>query len=121
MPAVGETYQARPCRILVQTKTHLVYGNDYNDRCKRMRNIICRHLWKRDFDPDQERSYARADFGYPNRRCFFLVDHGQSDTDDVPIRWYAWTGTFLLDCLFVWLFRSADVVCIARKSIAHCR
>jgi len=34
-------------RILVQTKTHLVPGDDYGDRLQRMRNIICQHQWKR--------------------------------------------------------------------------
>lgn len=101
IPTSEERYATRPCRILVQTKTHLVQGNDYNERCKRMRNIICRHFWERDFDPNQERSYARADFGYPNRRCFFLVDHGQSNVDDVPIRWYKWTGISLSECPFL--------------------
>jgi hypothetical protein len=83
-----------PKRILVQTKTNLVPGGDYLGRCEFMLDFICQHHWNRDYDPDQDRwSVYGAQFGYDNRRCYFLVDHGQSATDDdVPVLWYQWTG-----------------------------
>ncbi|KAI1405167.1 hypothetical protein F4819DRAFT_445073 [Hypoxylon fuscum] len=89
--------QTGPLRILVQTKTHLVPGDEYSERCKNMKNLICQHYWDRDFDYNRDRFYAyRADFAYEGRRCYFLLDHGHSDTDDVPLLWYKWTGnTFI--------------------------
>ncbi len=64
-----------------------------------MKDTICQHQWNRDFDPNHDRwnTPYRADFGYYNRSCYFLLDHGQSDTDDVPIVWYEWTGQSLLE------------------------
>jgi hypothetical protein len=86
-----------PTRILVQTKTHLVPGDDYHQRCLFMLDLICQHHWKRDFHPGQDRwSVYGARFGYDKRRCYFLVDHGQSTTDDdIMLLWYQWTGESL--------------------------
>ncbi|KAJ9132345.1 hypothetical protein NKR23_g11307 [Pleurostoma richardsiae] len=80
-----------PTRILVQTKTHLVPGDKYEERCQRMKNLICQFHWKRDFDPNQDRWHAQAAFGLDDKSCYFLLDHGQSG-GDVPILWYKWTG-----------------------------
>lgn len=87
-----------PKRILVQTKTHLVPGDGYDQRCLFLLDLICQYHWNRDFDPDQDRwSVYGAWFSYDNRRCYFLVDHGQSLNDnDVPVLWYEWTGESLL-------------------------
>ena len=88
-------------RILVQTRTHLVPGNDYHEKCRLMKNLICQYHWNRDFNPAHDRWYiSGATFGYPNRRCYFLVDYGQS-TDDVPVLWYRWNGEVLLEFLFL--------------------
>ena len=86
----------QPIRILVQTKTHLVPGDEYAERVDRMRNLICQHHWNRDFDWNQDRwNVYGADFGFDDRNCYFLVDHGESPTDP-PILWYSWTGESLL-------------------------
>ncbi|KAL7915846.1 hypothetical protein GGI35DRAFT_473172 [Trichoderma velutinum] len=86
----------RPVRILVQTVTNLVPGNDYGQRIDYIRNIICQHHWNRDFDWNTDRwnSYG-DDFGYENRKCAFCIDHGES-TEDPPILWYKWTGESLI-------------------------
>ncbi|ROT43181.1 hypothetical protein SODALDRAFT_319694 [Sodiomyces alkalinus F11] len=83
-----------PTRILIQTKTHLVPGADYHDKCKGLKNGICRAVWQRDFDSTQDRWHSHgAYFGYHNRRCFFLLDHGVSNkVEQVPVLWYRWTG-----------------------------
>jgi hypothetical protein len=89
-----------PKRILVQTKTHLVPGGDYGERCYFILDRICQLHWNRDFvfGEDRWNSYG-ARFGYDNRTCYFLVDHGQSIDDDVPVVWYQWTGKSLLEPL----------------------
>lgn len=86
---------AGPVRILVQTVTHLVPGNDYMERVEYMQNLICQHHWKRDFNRDQERwNVYGHDFAFPNRNCYFLIDHGHSEGDP-PVLWYKWTGESL--------------------------
>ena len=71
-----------PIRILVQTKTSLVPGEGYHERCMFMLNTICQHHWNRDFDLAQDRwNVYGAQFGYDNRDCYFLIDHGQSLSD----------------------------------------
>jgi hypothetical protein len=87
-----------PKRILVQTQTHLVPGDDYGARCFFILNLICQHHWNRDFVFGEDRwNQYGAQFGYDRLTCYFLVDHGQSATnDDVPVLWYQWTGKSLL-------------------------
>lgn len=86
-----------PVRILVQTVTNLVPGNDYGQRVEYIRNLICQHHWNRDFDWNKDRWNVYGDqFGYENRKCYFLVDHGES-TENPPILWYQWTGKSLLE------------------------
>ncbi|KAI1500905.1 hypothetical protein F5X99DRAFT_418950 [Biscogniauxia marginata] len=84
-------------RILVQSKTHLVPGRDYHERCTNMRNMICQHVWGRNFDCEQDRwnTYG-TDFAYEGKTCFFLVDNGHSSSHDVPVFWYIWTGESLI-------------------------
>ncbi|KAK3936693.1 hypothetical protein QBC46DRAFT_394382 [Diplogelasinospora grovesii] len=89
-----------PVRILVQTKTHLVPGEDYLSKRMFMANLICQRHWNRDFDSEShnDRGYLYGGvFGQDNRRCYFLVDHGQhsGNDDDVPVLWYEWTGESL--------------------------
>ena len=90
---------AKPVRILVQTVTNLVPGNHYGERVEFMRNLICQHHWNRDFDWDKDRWNAYGDyFSYDNRNCYFLIDHGHSESsEDPPLLWYKWTGKSLLE------------------------
>ncbi|KAK2765339.1 hypothetical protein FQN54_008185 [Arachnomyces sp. PD_36] len=88
-----------PIRILVQTFTHLVPGNGGEEKETFILDRICQHHWNRDFDP-REFAYSsyNAKFAFNNRRCFFLVDYGDStkyNNDDVPILSYEWTGESL--------------------------
>jgi hypothetical protein len=88
-----------PVRILVSTATHLVPGDGFFARTDFMANLISQHHWNYDFEwkCDRFESY-NADFGYDNRACYFLFDHGQSpvgNDDVVPILWYRWTGQTL--------------------------
>jgi hypothetical protein len=83
-----------PQRILVQKKTHLVPGDDYDQRLFFMLDLICQHQWNRDYVPGRDRWIVYgAQFCYENRRCCFLLDHGQIlDDNNVPVLWYEWTG-----------------------------
>lgn len=86
-----------PVRILVQTLTHLVLGNDSYERTMSILNRVCQYHWNCDFSVPKFRwaSY-NAEFAFNNRRCFFLVDHGESQNDDeVPVICYQWTGETL--------------------------
>ncbi|KAI9740965.1 MAG: hypothetical protein M1818_004571 [Claussenomyces sp. TS43310] len=86
-----------PIRILVQTLTHLIPGRDSFERIFFILNGICQNHWNCDFKGPQFR-YAvyNGRFGLNNQRCFFLVDHGESENDDdVPVLYYEWTGESL--------------------------
>ncbi|KAB5514930.1 hypothetical protein GE09DRAFT_1161624 [Coniochaeta sp. 2T2.1] len=94
-PLLGPSTPSTAERILVQTRTSLVPGDDYAERCRLMRNLICQHQWKRDYNHGWDRWYEyRALFGYENRRCYFVVDGGQAadETEDVPVIRYKWDG-----------------------------
>jgi hypothetical protein len=88
-----------PARILVSTATHLVPGDGYFAKTEFMQNLISQYHWSRDFEWSSDRFEAyNAEFGYDNRTCYFLIDHGQSpdgNDDVVPILWYRWTGESL--------------------------
>jgi hypothetical protein len=90
---------AKPVRILVQTITDLVPGNDYAERVEYMRNLICQQHWNRNFDWDQDRWNVYGDhFAYEKRNCYFLIDHGHSESPEgPPVLWYKWTGKSLLE------------------------
>ena len=92
-----------PTRILLQTKTHLVLGEDYGDKTLRLRDLICQHF--------QGRNHAKGEFcwdshflrfGHDNHTCFFLGDHGmtaghgQTPADNPQVLWYRWTGDAML-------------------------
>lgn len=89
-----------PVRILVQSMTQHVpkdqgTENDvYSDKLISMLNRISRHHWNCAYMPLKNRFYTHGDeFGYNNRLCFFLVDHGTATNDDeVPMLSYEWTG-----------------------------
>ena len=90
---------AAPKRKLVQTKTHLVPGEDSFENLMFMLDRICQEQWSRDYDPaiDRWNTYG-ARFDFDNRRCFFLPDHGYSRNDDeVPVSCYEWTGRAWLE------------------------
>lgn len=84
-------------RILVQTLTHLVPGNDNFERWDFILNRICRYHWNCDFSAPKFRWASYNDrFGLNNRRCFVLVDYGEAENDDdVPVLSYEWTGETL--------------------------
>lgn len=86
-----------PVRILAQTLTHLVPGKDNYERTMFMLNCMCQYHWNCDFDVPEFRWASYNDqFAFDNRRCFFLVDYGESkNDDDVPILSYEWTGESL--------------------------
>lgn len=86
-----------PKRILLRSATHLVPGDEFMEKIMFMLDLICQHHWGRDFDRKHDRwSSFGARFGYPNRRCYFLLDHGQSLADEaVPVLWYEWMGESL--------------------------
>ena len=81
-------------RVLVQTRTHLVPGEDYYEKLGFMLNLITNHMWGRDFIPRRDRFHIYGPpFGYKNRRCYFLVDHGLAcDDNTVPVFWYQFSG-----------------------------
>jgi hypothetical protein len=92
----------RPVRILVQTKTQLVPGDKsdgFDERIKRMVNMICRRVWQRDYDRLRERMwFYRCEFAVDNRPCWFLVDHHGPDPEPIPyppVVWYRWIGSDL--------------------------
>ncbi|KAK2605552.1 hypothetical protein N8I77_008381 [Diaporthe amygdali] len=100
--STSEQVPPGPVRILVQTRTHLVPGDVYGEKIEYMRNMICQHVWNRKYirGPDRWNCYG-ADFDYPDRTCYFLVDHGmtaehgQTPNENPPVLWYRWTGDSL--------------------------
>jgi hypothetical protein len=88
---------------LVQTKTHLVPGDKptiFMRRIDRMVDLICQHVWQRDYDLRRKRKWMYGgEFAIDNRLVCFLVDHHGPDPDlipDPPLVWYTWTGADLL-------------------------
>lgn len=75
-----EENSADKMRILLQSTTHLVPGDDREEKLDFIRNMVCQIYWQRDFDRAQERWYAHGDdFALKNRKCFFLIDHHGHD------------------------------------------
>lgn len=91
------TAESRPKRILLQTKTHLVPGSDFDEKLFFMLDLICHYHWGRNFDCEQDRYYTHGcRFLYPNRTCYFVVDNGvatSDDDEDVEVLWYLYRGT----------------------------
>lgn len=91
-----------PLRILVQTRSGLIRGENSTARRRRVSDIVARAVWDRNSDPTQEtlRSY-RALWSRPRMTCWFLVDHAfpqvGSDVPDesIPILWYLYDGEWL--------------------------
>ncbi|KAK3371858.1 hypothetical protein B0T24DRAFT_511652, partial [Lasiosphaeria ovina] len=86
-----------PVRILVSTAVHLIPGIGFFGRNEYMQNLISQYHWKRDFE-DSDRFLVYNTGFSSNRRCYFLLDHGQSPDDNdeaIPILMYWWTGESL--------------------------
>jgi hypothetical protein len=86
-----------PVRILVQTLTHLFLGTDNMTRTYFILNKTSLHHWNCDFEAPKFRFASQnTQFALKNKRCFFLVDYGQTeDNSSVPILSYEWTGEIL--------------------------
>lgn len=101
-PQAGSTSTGK-LRVLLQTRTHLLPGDDREERLTFMRNTVCQHVLNRDFDRAQERWFPYRDhFGLHDCECFFLIDHHGYDhtttgaeEEEVPVLWYKWTGESL--------------------------
>ena len=83
----------RPIRVLVQTRTHLVPGDKWDPlRREKMQDLICQHVWKRDFDRFRERGWQyKCHWAVDNVECWLLVDHHGPDPTpppDPPVLWY---------------------------------
>ncbi|XP_044715475.1 uncharacterized protein HRG_11054 [Hirsutella rhossiliensis] len=60
-----------------------------SDPCMSILNRTCQHPWNCDFEVPKFRWASYNDqFALNNRRCFFLIDFGQSGNDDVPVLAY---------------------------------
>ncbi|KAF2220222.1 hypothetical protein BDZ85DRAFT_252167 [Elsinoe ampelina] len=84
-----------PTRVLVQTLPRLLPEGKYSfERKDAMLDQICLFYWNRTSKYPRFRLYMhKVEFAYPNRKCFFLVDHGEcADGDHVPVVSYEWTG-----------------------------
>lgn len=97
---VFRRYPRDPVRILVRTATHLVPGEDFVERTGFIKDVICRHVWERDFDHGLDRFHSyHATFAFDNRTCYFLIDHGKCRTgqadEDVTVLRYSWDGKTL--------------------------
>ena len=55
---------SKPIRILVESKTHLIPGNDFHENVFFILDSVCQHHWNRDFDLDDRWNTYDADFGY---------------------------------------------------------
>ncbi len=77
-----------PVRVLVQTQTHLVPGDrsaGFGEREDAMVNLICQHVWQRDFDKFRERDWNyHCHFAVDNVECWFLIDHHGPDPSPPP-------------------------------------
>ena len=90
------TPHGQPIRLLLETETHRVPGQEYGDKLNSLRNTRCRRYFNRDYDHQQDRCYMKGDdFAFARRRCFTLIDNGSRDATDVPVLRYRWTGTEL--------------------------
>jgi hypothetical protein len=90
----GYPISSKPTRILVQTKTHLVPGKDFDDKLMFILDRICQQHWSRDYDLAQDRwSTHGCRYGVRNRTCYFVLDNGECTNDnDIEVLWYLFTG-----------------------------
>jgi hypothetical protein len=117
----ASSMSAPPIRVLVQTLTHLVPGDGNYERSMFILNRICQHHWNCDFQSSKFRWAAYNDqFSFNNRRCFFLVDYGESEDDgSVPILSYEWTGESLYSTIL--RIPTAFFIANAIHTESHCQ
>lgn len=78
-------------RIIVKCYSQAIPGDAINRR-EEMANIICRYKWGRVFDSTQDRLQSSGQYAYGGNRCFFLVDNGPPESQDVSLSMYKWDG-----------------------------
>ncbi|KAM0325112.1 hypothetical protein ACHAQA_007651 [Verticillium albo-atrum] len=82
------TTETPVARALVQTTLHVVPGDLYGDKCHFLRNEICREVWNRDFDSEQDRWFSYGSFvGFDSRYCYLLVESGPHPGIEEPLPW----------------------------------
>lgn len=87
-----------PMRVLVRTLTHLVPGASAEEKIRSMCHRISKHQWEYEFSSiDSNVNFQGFEFGYNNRPCWFLMDHGvhpegSHDPSQVPMKVYNWDG-----------------------------
>lgn len=87
-----------PVRILVQTKMHLIPSNDPAIKTRFILDKVCRDRWNHSYQNSNLSHWGsyNSRFSFVNRRCYFVIDHGEAaSVDDVPVVWYKWTGKAL--------------------------
>ncbi len=91
----GDNNEDRPVRVLVQTGTHLISDDRDQWREGKMQDLICQHVWGRDFHKFRERGWNyHCHWTINSSECWFLVDHhgpGPTPPPDPPLIWYQWT------------------------------
>lgn len=80
-----------PARILVRATTDLLPGNDEFEKWEFNQDCICQKHWQCAFTGPELR-FATLEDGPTS---FFVVDHGDPQSADVPILCYTWNGNDL--------------------------
>ncbi|KAM7183831.1 hypothetical protein V8F20_012472 [Naviculisporaceae sp. PSN 640] len=85
-PTLKEPKVTGPLRVLVITTTHLVPGSWFEDKIEFLTDEVCQHVWGRGFNElTDRRTTKHCTFGYPGRKCFFMLDYiGDERADGHP-------------------------------------
>lgn len=81
-------------RIIVRCKSQPVPGQR-ELRSQTIANLVCQHVWHRDFGNIQDGVQSRGQFDRDGDRCYFLVDVGPPDSENNKISMYNWDGSCL--------------------------
>lgn len=81
-------------RIVVKCRSQQIPG-DSKLRLETMANLVCQHVWQRDFDDTQDRIRSSGQYDCEGVRCFFLVDNGPPESLDISMSMYKWDGVCL--------------------------
>ena len=81
-------------RIVVRCKSQQIPG-DPKLRPQTIANIVCQRIWHRKLDNTQDRIQSRGRFDCDGVRCFFLLDNGPPDSQEVKTSMYNWDGSCL--------------------------
>ncbi|KJZ68197.1 hypothetical protein HIM_12415 [Hirsutella minnesotensis 3608] len=81
-------------RILVKCTSELIPGNPIH-RDTEIANIVCKHEWGRDFDNHSDTLSSLGQYAVDQVRCYFLLDHGPTQSKDPKITVYRWDGNRL--------------------------